>query len=84
MTKRKTVKPATPIPLAPEPHRGPALEPHRGPAPETLYDQALSELQITVPVACCRVLGSRLEFRLYGGRVLYWPPAADDEPTEEE
>ncbi len=44
------------------------------------YDQALRELEIDVPVAACRLVGSRLEFRLYGGRVLYWPPAAGDEP----
>lgn len=44
------------------------------------YDQALRELEIDVPVAACRLVGSRLEFRLYGGRVLYWPPAAGDQP----
>lgn len=38
------------------------------------YNQALRELGINVPVAVCRLVGTRLEFRLYGGRVLYWPP----------
>lgn len=64
MTKRKT-------------HQAATLQP--GPCPEALYDQALAELQITVPVYTCRVVGSRLEFRLYGGRVLYWP--AGDAPA---
>ncbi|NLF10196.1 MAG: hypothetical protein GX597_00235 [Anaerolineaceae bacterium] len=48
-------------------------------SPKT-YDQALRELGIDVPVAACRLVGNRLEFRLYGGRVLYWPPAAGDQP----
>ncbi len=65
------------------------LGPPAAPAPEGLdpndpgtYDRALRELQITVPVAACRLVGSRLEFRLYGGRVLYWPPS-DPPPAGE-
>lgn len=71
-----------PAPAAPAELRHPG-----GPVPEGLdlnepktYDQALRELEIDVPVAACRLVGSRLEFRLYGGRVLYWPPAAGDQP----
>lgn len=45
--------------------------------PDT-YNRALHELGITVPVAACRLVGSRLEFRLYGGRVVYWPLAPGD------
>jgi hypothetical protein len=51
---------------------------------EASYDQALAELGITVPVAACRLVGNRLEFRLYGGRVLYWPPVEDPATMEDE
>lgn len=80
-TRRK--KPAS----SPAPALDPELGPPAAPAPEGLgpnepntYDQALRELEIDVPVAACRLVGNRLEFRLYGGRVLYWPPAAGDQP----
>ena len=36
--------------------------------------QALDELQINRPFYTCRVVGNRLEFSLYGGDVIYWPP----------
>ncbi len=74
MTKRKTHQAAT----LTAPAAGAA--PEHVTCPEALYEQALAELQITVPVYTCRVVGNRLEFRLYGGRVLYWPeedPHAD-------
>lgn len=78
-TRRK--KPAAGAAPALDPAAAQELGPPAAPAPEGLdpndpgiYDQALRELQITVPVAACRLVGTRLEFRLYGGRVLYWPP----------
>jgi hypothetical protein len=39
------------------------------------YEQALQDLQIDAPIYTCRILNNRLEFRLYGGRVLFWPTA---------
>ena len=41
--------------------------------PETIR-QALDELQINRPFYTCRVVGNRLEFSLYGGDLIYWPP----------
>lgn len=35
---------------------------------------AIRDLQITVPYYTCRVVGNRLEFALYGGAVVAWPP----------
>lgn len=72
--RRKTHKPA---PL-PRPSAGAA--PADVSCPEAMYEQALQELGITVPVATCRLVNDRLEFRLYGGRVIYWPPL----PTPDE
>jgi len=46
------------------------------------YNQALHDLGITVPVYACRLVGSRLEFRLYGGRVVFWPPMASDKEED--
>ena len=37
--------------------------------------RALLELQIDVPYYSVRLVGGRLEFALYGGRVVYWQPA---------
>jgi hypothetical protein len=51
--------------------------------------RALEDLDINVPYYDCRLVGNRLEFHLYGGRVLSWPPvqqkaqekAQDDAPA---
>ena len=43
------------------------------PAPDLLA-KALRELGLTQPFYTCRVVGNRLEFVLYGGSVVYWPP----------
>ena len=45
------------------------------PSPD-LIAQALKELGIDKPFYTCRVVGGRLEFRLYGGAVVCWPPDA--------
>jgi hypothetical protein len=36
--------------------------------------QAIEELGIDRPFYRCRVVGTRLEFSLYGGDLVYWPP----------
>ena len=43
-------------------------------APPDLLAKALRELGLTQPFYTCRVVGNRLEFVLYGGSVVYWPP----------
>ena len=40
--------------------------------------RALEELGIDKPYYTCRVVGGRLEFRLHGGDVVYWPPRKGD------
>ena len=75
-TRRK--KPAAEPAAELGPSRPPELEAPDPNDPKT-YDCALRELGITVPVAACRLVGHRLEFRLYGGRVLYWPGETGDE-----
>jgi hypothetical protein len=42
--------------------------------------RALEDLAINRPYYTARVVGGRLELRLYGGDVVYWPP---DPPPEE-
>ena len=44
-------------------------------APPDLLAKALRELGLSQPFYTCRVVGNRLEFVLYGGSVVYWPPA---------
>jgi hypothetical protein len=39
--------------------------------------QALEELAVDKPWYTCRVVGGRLEFSLYGGEVVFWPPQED-------
>lgn len=36
--------------------------------------KALAELGINKPFYTCRVVGGRLEFALYGGELVTWPP----------
>ena len=36
--------------------------------------QAIEELGLNRPFYTCRIVGSRLEFSLYGGDLVYWPP----------
>jgi hypothetical protein len=67
--KPKSEQLSTPAAAAPDPE-----SPNPEPCPEHLYDQALHELDITVPVYFCRLVGNRLEFHLYGGRIIFWPP----------
>lgn len=47
--------------------------------------QALDELGINKPFYTCKVVGNRLEFTLYGGDVVTWPPenvGADGRPPK--
>jgi hypothetical protein len=78
-------KPATPPPPA-----APPLV-----ADKHTVARAILELHINVPVYSALVVGDRIELRLYGGKVAYWPPAetlgppgpaadAGDGPKEEE
>jgi hypothetical protein len=48
-------------------------------ATKKVIRQALDELGINVPYYTARVVGGRLELRLYGGSVVYWPEAASEE-----
>jgi hypothetical protein len=41
--------------------------------------RAIKELGINRPFYTCRVIGNQLEFRLYGGDVVYWPPLVEEE-----
>jgi len=41
--------------------------------PDTIR-QALEELGENRPFYTCRVVGNRLEFAMYGGDVITWPP----------
>jgi len=43
------------------------------PTPETIR-QAVENLGINRPFYTCRLVGNRLEFSLYGGDLIYWPP----------
>ncbi len=43
--------------------------------PDTIH-QALDELGENRPFYSCRVVGNRLEFAMYGGDVITWPPTA--------
>jgi len=54
----------------PKPAAGP-----EGPDIEELLAQALAELAIDRPVLTSRLVGNRLELTLYGGDLIYWPPA---------
>ncbi len=36
--------------------------------------QAIEDLGINRPFYSCRVVGSRLEFSMYGGDLIFWPP----------
>jgi hypothetical protein len=88
-TTRKTAPAAPVIPeesgihprekLALERHRGPALEDIGGGDPLVAdgptIARAILELRLDVPVYNARVVGDRLELRLFGGKVAYWPPA---------
>jgi hypothetical protein len=61
--------------------------PKRVRADKATIARALRELEINRPMYHARVVGGRLELRLYGGDVVYWPPepgaqAPDDQPEE--
>ena len=43
-------------------------------ADEATIRQAVDELGLNRPFYTCRVVGARLEFSLYGGDLVYWPP----------
>lgn len=54
--------------------RGDASRAQRGdPTPDTVR-QAIDELGLNRPFYTCRIVGNRLEFSLYGGDLVYWPP----------
>jgi hypothetical protein len=67
------LKTATPTP-APEYPRAVDAPPSPEYPRADLVAQALRELRLTQPFYTCRVVGNRLEFVLYGGSVVYWPP----------
>ena len=53
----------------------PAIEPDAGGLPPAdTVRQAVEELGINRPFYSCRIVGNRLEFSLYGGDLVYWPP----------
>ena len=68
MPKLTLAKPAAGTAAAPE-------YPRAVDAPPDLLAKALRELGLSQPFYTCRVVGNRLEFVLYGGSVVYWPPA---------
>lgn len=41
--------------------------------------RALKELGINRPYYTCRVVGNQLQFALYGGDVVYWPPLVKED-----
>ena len=41
--------------------------------------QAVQDLGLNRPFYSCRIVGSRLEFALYGGDLLFWPPEEEKE-----
>jgi len=43
--------------------------------------QALDELAERRPYYTCRVVGNRLEFAMYGGDVVTWPPKPAPSPN---
>ena len=43
-------------------------------ADEETVQRAIQDLGINRPFYTCRVVGARLEFSLYGGDLIYWPP----------
>ena len=61
MTKRKTTT---------KPKRAPA---RRVTPSKTNIAKALKDLGIDKPYYTARVVGGRLELRLYGGEVVFWP-----------
>jgi len=42
--------------------------------------RALADLALDLPYYTCRLVGNRLEFRFYGGKIAHWP--ADPDPDE--
>lgn len=42
---------------------------------EEAIKRALDDLAIDRPYYTCKVVGNRLEFSLYGGDVVHWPPS---------
>jgi hypothetical protein len=64
----------------PKSRKNPAIQPPDKEYPSIVADKqtvarAILELHINVPVYHARVVGDRIELRLYGGKVAYWPPA---------
>jgi hypothetical protein len=43
------------------------------PTPDAIRE-AVENLGINRPFYTCRLVGNRLEFSLYGGDLVYWPP----------
>jgi len=43
-------------------------------ADEETIRRAVEDLGINRPFYSCRIVGARLEFSLYGGDLIYWPP----------
>ena len=67
------------MPTAKKPARSPRARPE--PSRRIRNDpktraRAVRELGINVPIMVSRVVGGRLQLKLYGGQVLYWPAKA--------
>ena len=58
-------------------HAGPdpAQDPDTNAPDGSLLQQAIRELGIDRPILMSRLVGNRLELTLYGGDLVYWPPA---------
>ena len=59
--------------MPPKTSRKPAIQAGDAPPAETIR-RAIEELGLNRPFYTCRIVGSRLEFSLYGGDLVYWPP----------
>jgi hypothetical protein len=75
MPKPTRKKPSTPSALPSTPSPVPAPRVQAGlVADGPTIARAILDLHIDVPVFNARVVGDRLELRLFGGNVAYWPP----------
>lgn len=50
-------------------------------ADDETVKRAIQDLGINRPYYSCRVVGARLEFSLYGGDLVYWPPKPARKPA---
>ena len=78
MPSRKRGKPATPS----RAKRGDLTADADGTPSAATIRQAIEELELNRPDYPCRVVGNRLEFSLYGGDVVHWPPKPAAKPKQ--